>query len=62
MDDPLDVATFDDCLLSPVRPLGQGHFGVVELCSYERNPNRKGHGELVAVKRYTLGGRFSSKN
>lgn len=52
MDDHLNVNTFDDCLLTSVRPLGQGHFGVVELCSYDRDPfHSKGMGELVAVKR-----------
>ena len=51
MDDHANVTTFDDCLLTHVRPLGQGHFGVVELCNYERDPTRPGFGELVAVKR-----------
>ena len=52
LDDHANVQFFDDSLLTPVRPLGQGHFGLVELCCYERDPiRRKGHGELVAVKR-----------
>ena len=54
MDDHHNIERFDDNLFTKVRRLGQGHFGIVELCSYEPDPNRKGFGELVAVKRKTL--------
>ena len=50
--DILNVKSFDDKLLTPLRPLGQGHFGIVELCSYEQDHiHRRGMGELFAVKR-----------
>ena len=54
MDDHLNIDTFNDNFLTPVRRLGQGHFGIVELCSYEPDPLRKGFGDLVAVKRNVM--------
>ena len=53
MDDHMNIDTFDDSMLQHLSRLGQGHFGIVELCTYETDPlMRPGFNELVAVKRY----------
>ena len=49
----MNIDTFDDSMLQHLSRLGQGHFGIVELCTYETDPlMRPGFNELVAVKRY----------
>ena len=49
----MNIDTFDDSMLQHLSRLGQGHFGIVELCTYEIDPlMRPGFNELVAVKRY----------
>jgi len=51
MDDHMNIDTFDDSMLQHLSRLGQGHFGIVELCTYETDPlMRPGFNELVAVK------------
>ena len=51
----MNIDTFDDSMLQHLSRLGQGHFGIVELCTYEIDPlMRPGFNELVAVKRYDI--------
>ena len=53
MDDYMSVSTYQDMALTTVKQLGQGHFGVVELCSHDNSSNSVPHrSELVAVKRF----------
>ncbi|XP_062382739.1 tyrosine-protein kinase JAK1-like [Sardina pilchardus] len=44
----LDPNVFEKRFLKRIRPLGEGHFGKVELCMYD--PRGHNTGELVAVK------------
>ncbi|XP_048097869.1 tyrosine-protein kinase JAK1-like [Alosa alosa] len=44
----LDPNVFEKRFLKRIRPLGEGHFGKVELCLYDSRGDRTG--ELVAVK------------
>lgn len=43
-----DVETFEDCKMRVIRKLGQGHFGLVQLCRYE--PLVRDFGATYAVK------------
>ena len=53
MDDYMTVSTYQDMALTTVKQLGQGHFGVVELCSHDNSSNNvQRRSELVAVKRF----------
>ena len=52
MHETANVERFYDSNMIFRRKLGQGHFGVVDLCTYEHEGLRRTLPEMYAVKRY----------